>query len=44
MKGTAEDFEGASYVQRVVARVEGKQHLDDLNRAIIVVSNCTHFG
>jgi len=38
----AEDLEGPSYVQGVVARVQAEQHLDDLNRTIGGISDCTH--
>lgn len=42
MEGAAQDLEGSGHVKRVVAREEGKQHLDLLHGAIGAVSDCTH--
>lgn len=42
MKRAAEDLKRASNIEGVVAGVQGEEHLDRLDRPIVVVSNCTH--
>jgi hypothetical protein len=43
MQSAVQDLERASNVEGVVARVQGEQNLDDLNRAIRgVARDCTH--
>jgi hypothetical protein len=42
LKRAAQDLERARDIERVVARKEGEQHLDRLNRSISAVGDCTH--
>ena len=43
VQSTAEDLERASYIEGVVARVQGEEDLDRLDGSLVVSSNCTHF-
>lgn len=42
MERAAQDLERTGHVERIIAREEGEQHLDDLNWAISAVGDCTH--
>lgn len=42
VQSTAEDLERASYIEGVVAWVQGEEDLDRLDRSLVVVGNCTH--
>ena len=42
LERATEDLKRTCHVERVVAREQGKQHLDLLDRAIGAVSDCTH--
>jgi hypothetical protein len=43
VKGAVEHLERACDIEGVVVVVESEEHLDDLNRAVSVIRNCTHF-
>jgi hypothetical protein len=44
MERAIEHLERASDIQGVVLGEQSKEHLDDLNRAVGVVRNCTHLA
>jgi hypothetical protein len=42
MERAAQNLKRSSHVERVVAREESEQHLDDLNGPISAAGDCTH--